>query len=332
MIITLLLMLAAGAGAGVADLTYDEYQLMMKESAKRETDAKGQIAAEQARIVEVQQQDEEAVKAAAAAWDEIHTTLGITPADIPAFDRQLGEVRAKAGDLQALPPEELVKNPGALEELQKLAAAVKSNRVSYLSDKTRIVTDLDNTISQLQARRQDQIKLQADLVRQQKSDAQNQKLSAAADAKARQEAERAEAKARKEAERAAVAAKKEAERAEAQALKEAAAEARRQAREQQASAATMPPLPAVTQTPPPAVAGGLTTYRVHLNTLERETLRMIAAKKEVYGNAAEWQRLYEANRPQINENYARYKEKTGTGKYDRPEDYILPGQVLTIPR
>jgi nucleoid-associated protein YgaU len=52
----------------------------------------------------------------------------------------------------------------------------------------------------------------------------------------------------------------------------------------------------------------------------------------VYGDAAQWPRIYQANKAIIDEGYRRYVEKNPQTAFNNSEDLIFPGQKLEIPR
>jgi nucleoid-associated protein YgaU len=64
----------------------------------------------------------------------------------------------------------------------------------------------------------------------------------------------------------------------------------------------------------------------------RETLFQIAARDSIYGDPKKWILLYRSNQAKIDSRYQRYLKENPTKKYSRPEDLILPGQVLDVPR
>jgi nucleoid-associated protein YgaU len=63
----------------------------------------------------------------------------------------------------------------------------------------------------------------------------------------------------------------------------------------------------------------------------RETLFKIAGYPEIYGDSKLWYKIYNANREAIEANYHKFKN-TGDFHYSQPQDYLIPGQVLIIPR
>lgn len=63
----------------------------------------------------------------------------------------------------------------------------------------------------------------------------------------------------------------------------------------------------------------------------RETLSKIAGYPEIYGDSKLWYKIYDANKKTIDENYNKFKS-TGDFHFSQPQDYLIPGQVLIIPR
>ena len=75
-----------------------------------------------------------------------------------------------------------------------------------------------------------------------------------------------------------------------------------------------------------------TTYSVVENPEHRDCLWRIAENAGVYGDPAQWTRLYRANKTDMDRIFDRYVKKNPNSKYTRPEDLLFPGQVLDIPR
>jgi hypothetical protein len=59
-------------------------------------------------------------------------------------------------------------------------------------------------------------------------------------------------------------------------------------------------------------------------------LSQIAA--ELYGDQYQWPRIYRANKAMIDKWYEQYKAGTDSAKISRPQDFVLPGWTLEIPR
>jgi len=72
------------------------------------------------------------------------------------------------------------------------------------------------------------------------------------------------------------------------------------------------------------------TYIVKLVPGDRETLHKIA--ETVYGGKTQWIKIYEANKDMIDKGYSNYIKSVSSPKYQNPQDFIYPGQVLKIPR
>ncbi|MDD5674940.1 MAG: hypothetical protein PHC61_12290 [Chitinivibrionales bacterium] len=78
--------------------------------------------------------------------------------------------------------------------------------------------------------------------------------------------------------------------------------------------------------------GTSNSYTVRLIPGNRDCLYRIAQYDFIYGDPAQWPRIYTANKDVIDKKYDRYVKKTGDTKYTRSQDLLLPGQVLDIPR
>jgi nucleoid-associated protein YgaU len=74
------------------------------------------------------------------------------------------------------------------------------------------------------------------------------------------------------------------------------------------------------------------SYTVRENPGKRDCLWRISEYDFIYGDAAQWPKLYQANKTLIKEKYARYVKRTADPKYSRAEDLIYPGQELDVPR
>jgi hypothetical protein len=53
---------------------------------------------------------------------------------------------------------------------------------------------------------------------------------------------------------------------------------------------------------------------------------------ELYGDQHQWPRIYRANKSLVDKWYARYKNSADSLKITRPQDFVLPGWTLEIPR
>lgn len=54
--------------------------------------------------------------------------------------------------------------------------------------------------------------------------------------------------------------------------------------------------------------------------------------EEVYGDHCQWPRIYRSNKRKIDRIFNRYKDSPAAGAVDRPQDFVLPGWTLDIPR
>ncbi len=82
-----------------------------------------------------------------------------------------------------------------------------------------------------------------------------------------------------------------------------------------------------------SLPSGVMTYTVRLIPERRDCLWRIAEYTNIYSDPWKWPRIFEANKDLIKENYQIYRKEHGrNGKYERPEDLIHPGQILTIPK
>ena len=95
--------------------TMDQYEAKMAELAKREADAKAELAATEKKIEEIGTQTAEVTKQDAAEWQAIYEMLGITEADIDNFSTSLNALEGKIDELAALSPEELFKRRKEIE-------------------------------------------------------------------------------------------------------------------------------------------------------------------------------------------------------------------------
>ena len=80
---------------------------------------------------------------------------------------------------------------------------------------------------------------------------------------------------------------------------------------------------------PPKAPPAPSTYTVGLNAKARN-LSQIA--RELYGDQYEWPLIYRANKALIDKWYARYKNSADSPTITRPQDFVLPGWTLEIPR
>jgi len=78
--------------------------------------------------------------------------------------------------------------------------------------------------------------------------------------------------------------------------------------------------------PPPAVSS---TYTVGQNGA---ALNLSQIAKELYGDQYQWPRIYRANKAMIDKWYEKYRAAAGDPKIMRPQDFVLRGWMLDIPR
>jgi nucleoid-associated protein YgaU len=74
------------------------------------------------------------------------------------------------------------------------------------------------------------------------------------------------------------------------------------------------------------------SYTVRLVPERRECLWRISEYQQIYGDPAQWPKLYRANQPLIDRYYTSYSSKADEAKYTRAEDLIIPGWELDVPR
>jgi hypothetical protein len=65
---------------------------------------------------------------------------------------------------------------------------------------------------------------------------------------------------------------------------------------------------------------------------KRESLFKISGYPQVYGDPYQWNKIYQANKVLIDQNYEKYKKLPNADVTINPQDVIFPGQVLKIPR
>lgn len=80
---------------------------------------------------------------------------------------------------------------------------------------------------------------------------------------------------------------------------------------------------------PAAATFASSTYAVG-SSEKGKNLSQIAA--ELYGDQHQWPRIYRANKALIDKWYERYRNSADSLKIVRPQDFLLPGWTLEIPR
>lgn len=61
-------------------------------------------------------------------------------------------------------------------------------------------------------------------------------------------------------------------------------------------------------------------------------LNLSQIARDVYGDQYQWPRIYRANKALVDKWYARYKNSVDSLGIGRPQDFVLPGWTLEIPR
>lgn len=129
----------------------DEYNAKMADLQKREADAKAEVEKLNGEITALNQNCDEADKAAAAEWQEIYTLLGTNEAGVADFGTSLSELEKKVDALAALSPEELFQRRKEIDQLEQELKDLGASKIALLSQMQDKIAVIEGKIAQLRA-------------------------------------------------------------------------------------------------------------------------------------------------------------------------------------
>jgi len=228
-------------------MTYEAYELALKDATCREVAAKQAIAQEQTTLQDLKEQVVQTDKSIRAVHNEIPGLIGMTQEEITKNGEKEAALIAQAEALAQLPPEEIKKRSAEIQALEKALMAQQSQTSSLLFASSARLSEVEG------------------LIRTAKENAEAAKRA-----------------------------------------------------------------PVVNTFSGSALS--VSTYTVQDRPNNRECLWKIAGREEVFNDALQWPKLYQANKSRIDAAFEKYRADTNADKYSRPEDLIFPGQVFNIPR
>jgi septal ring factor EnvC (AmiA/AmiB activator) len=111
-------------------MSRDEWQAQMKATTERIADLKKQSAALDSQKVPLQAQLTKADADVKACEDALYAMLGVTRADVEAYDKSLSDMEKRVGELQRMTDAELV---GYKDELNRMNASLKDMAASKIA-------------------------------------------------------------------------------------------------------------------------------------------------------------------------------------------------------
>ncbi|MFH0921895.1 MAG: hypothetical protein V1913_16225 [Fibrobacterota bacterium] len=287
------------AAACFAQIDMKEYKTQFDNGIKREQTAKEGIAVAQAAVSSLKEQLKEVAKQVAKNRADAFIAAGTTPEGLTQWKGQVAELISQADAFTGAASAEIVARQGEVPGFESRLTTLKQDRAIYMPGASELFNGAETSVGN---------------ARSAIGRAESENVSAAAAAK------QAKIDAAKQAK---LEAKQRAEEA-----RQAKLEAKRQAAE--AAAASAPaesgdPLAGLEDLQP-----GTTSYTVKYVANNRQTLSKMALK--LWGDAKQWTRIYEVNKDKIEKAYNNYKTSHSDAKYTGPEDFIIPGETLTIPQ
>ncbi len=137
--------------AAKTDMTYEEYELALANAEQRETQAKEQIAQEQAKIDSIKQEIEKIEEQIAAVIQEKYDILGITEQDVIDAENVIADIRQKLELLLGLTSDELAERIEEIETQEARIDSLKQEPVSYLWKIRDKIEELENLVERVRA-------------------------------------------------------------------------------------------------------------------------------------------------------------------------------------
>lgn len=136
MLFSIVAVLAITAGNGVAAdrMTYEEYQLQLRQYLDRETATLAEVGREQVIIDSLRARIGEIEAETQAIWDEIFALLGITREDLLAFLEDIAALEQKVNELARLSPDQLLERASEIDERAEDVKRLQEDIRSLLSE------------------------------------------------------------------------------------------------------------------------------------------------------------------------------------------------------
>jgi len=146
--LTLSLLIIVAASWAQEKMTMEQYNAQLTDYQTREANAKkaadqctADIDRMKGEIASTQSQTD-------AVWSEILGSLGTDQAGVDGYRSQLQNLEAQVDGLLALSPEELLKRRAELKALEDQLAAVKTNKISALTEMQNMIATIEGKITQ----------------------------------------------------------------------------------------------------------------------------------------------------------------------------------------
>lgn len=122
MLVAALLLLAALPAAGQEKMSKEEWQAQMSATTQRIADLKRESAGLDSQKIALQAQATKLDADVKACEDALYAMLGVTRADVEAFDKELSDMEKRVGDLQRMTDAELI---GYKDEINRMNDRLK---------------------------------------------------------------------------------------------------------------------------------------------------------------------------------------------------------------
>jgi len=148
--VTALVLLLAGAGVAPAqDLSKEEWQRQMDSYSKQRDELSAQIKNLEGMITTLEGQNAQASAEYQKALDDLYALVGSNRAAAEAYSARLGELEAKASELQRLSDAELLARSGEVTQLSKDVKAMWENKLSLIPEYWDRLTALNEQVNSL---------------------------------------------------------------------------------------------------------------------------------------------------------------------------------------
>lgn len=145
MLVLLVLAIAAPEMVYAQEMTKDQWQTEMTRLTARKAELTAQMTKLDADIVAVKGQNEKATAEVSACEDALYAMLGVTRAEVEAFDKELGTMESRVAELQRMSEAELLNHRDEIIAMDARLAEMAKSKIA-------LIPRYGNRISGLQAK------------------------------------------------------------------------------------------------------------------------------------------------------------------------------------
>lgn len=131
------------------EMTKDEWQSQMTNLKARQTDLQNQLTTLNTEITTLQGQSAKLDGDVSSCEDALYALLGVSRADVEAYDKELADMEARVAELQRMSDAELITHRDEIERMNARLAEMSKSKIAMIPRYSNRVSSLQEKINAL---------------------------------------------------------------------------------------------------------------------------------------------------------------------------------------